>query len=227
MNKLLLAMTALAAAAPAAAQYPYQANRDFDVRGGAALSQRIAELESRYEAGVQQGLIDRGERRMLRRQLVDLRQLERQYAYNGFTAQERDDLRQRIRSARQQLRVADNGRFDRDRRYGSWDEDDRDTRYGRWDDDQRYHGQGGPYEAETCERRGGIAGLFQSLIGDDDDDCGLRVGQRVSGNLYGVPYAYRNQFRDGNGVYYRWDGRTVYQIDARSHTVVRAYPLND
>jgi hypothetical protein len=41
----------------------------------------------------------------------------------------------------------------------------------------------------------------------------------------GVPYEYRDQFRDGNGVYYRSDGRNIYQIDARSQTVVRIFPM--
>ena len=37
---------------------------------------------------------------------------------------------------------------------------------------------------------------------------------------------YRNQYRDGNGVYYRSDGRAIYQIDARTDTVLRIYALN-
>ena len=41
-----------------------------------------------------------------------------------------------------------------------------------------------------------------------------------------MPYEYRNQYRDGNGVYYRSDNRAIYQIDARTDTVVRIYSLN-
>ena len=55
---------------------------------------------------------------------------------------------------------------------------------------------------------------------------GLRVGQRASGNLHGVPYQYQGQFRDGNGYSFRSDGRAIYQIDARSNTVVRTYAIN-
>ncbi len=40
-----------------------------------------------------------------------------------------------------------------------------------------------------------------------------------------MPYAYRNQYRDGSGVYYRSDGRNIYQIDARTQTVARIYPM--
>jgi hypothetical protein len=96
-----------------------------------------------------------------------------------------------------------------ERQYGDgrYDRDDRDY-------DDRY---------QTNEpRRGGIGGLLESVLGGG----GLRVGQRVSGNLGAVPYQYRDQFRDGNGVYYRSDNRAIYQIDARTDTVVRIYSLN-
>ena len=55
---------------------------------------------------------------------------------------------------------------------------------------------------------------------------GLRVGQQATANLGAVPYAYRAQYRDGNGAYYRSDGRQIYQIDARTHTVARVYAMN-
>ena len=48
----------------------------------------------------------------------------------------------------------------------------------------------------------------------------------MSGNLYSVPSQYRYRFRDGNGVYYRSDGRNIYQIDARSQTVLRVYDID-
>jgi hypothetical protein len=122
------------------------------------------------------------------------------------------------------------GRSDRDRdgyddRYGSSERidrnrdgyDDRDyDRDGRWDDDVN----DGRYEQPA--QRGGIGGILGNIFGGG----GLRVGQRVSGNLGGVPYEYRDRFRDGNGVYYRSDGRQIYQIDARTQTVVRVYPMN-
>jgi hypothetical protein len=40
-----------------------------------------------------------------------------------------------------------------------------------------------------------------------------------------VPYEYRGQYRDGGGVYYRSDGRAIYQIDARTNTVLGVYPV--
>jgi hypothetical protein len=47
----------------------------------------------------------------------------------------------------------------------------------------------------------------------------------VPNNLYGVPSQYQSQYRDGNGVYYRSDGRCIYQIDARNDTVIRIFGI--
>ncbi|HEX6375619.1 MAG TPA: hypothetical protein VFZ91_07845 [Allosphingosinicella sp.] len=243
MNKVLLSMAALgalAAAAPVAAQYA-----NVNAGGTVGVSNRIAQLESRLQAGIQAGVIDRTEARMLRTELRQLRRLERQYSYNGLTQAERADLRQRLRDLRRDMRLADGGRFDRDNRYGAWNDpyyddgyagrldrnndgwDDRDIdRDGRIDDDG-YYGQGGPYEEPYnygCENRGGIGGLIDGVLGRDN--CGLRVGARATGNLYGLPSQYRYQFRDGNGVYYRTDGRSIYQIDARTNTVLRIYAMD-
>jgi hypothetical protein len=233
MNKLLLSMAAvgaIAAAAPAAAQYGY----DNNARAGGAvgISNQIAQLDARLQAGVSAGLIDRTEARELRMDLRQLSRLERQYSYNGLTQAERQDLRQRLRSLREEIRVADNGRFDRDNRYGNWDDRDWNDGYsGRggdrdWNDG--YSGRGGPYEPAydtACDTRSGIGGLIDGVLGRDN--CyGMRVGSRATGNLYSVPSQYRYQYRDGNGVYYRSDGRAIYQIDARSNTVMRVFPMD-
>lgn len=239
MKKVLLSMAAvgaLAAAAPAVAQTNYNSG------GAVAIDTRIAQLESRLQAGIQARVIDRAEAQDLRMQLRELRRLDRQYSMNGLTRTERADLQARIRDLRADMRLADGGRFDRDNRYGSWEDREYDDRYssrvdrnrdgwddrdsdrdGRWDDDNR--GQGGPYE-EVCQTRGGIGGIIENVLGAGNNCAGLRVGQRVSGNLGSVPYEYRSQFRDGGGVYYRSDGRAIYQIDARSDTVLRVYSMN-
>lgn len=245
MNKILLSMAAvgaLAAAAPAAAQSGYYGT---NANAGFGISNQIAQLDARLQAGIQAGLIDRREARELRMDLRDLRRLERQYSYNGLTQAERQDLRQRVRALRQEIRMADNGRYDRDNRYGNWNDPyDNDGYAGRmdrnndgWDDrdfdrdgriDDGYSGRGGPYEPAydpACDTRGGIGGVIDSVLGRDN--CySLRVGQRATGNLYSVPSQYRYQYRDGNGVYYRSDGRAIYQIDARTNTVLRVYAMD-
>ena len=63
-----------------------------------------------------------------------LDRLERQYSYNGFSPAERIDLQRRLRDARQDLRLADNGSWDRNDRY-AWDEAIT---------SRRYTGRGGP-----------------------------------------------------------------------------------
>ncbi|HEX9947626.1 MAG TPA: hypothetical protein VGA98_08805 [Allosphingosinicella sp.] len=221
MNKILLSIAAigtLAAAAPAASQAWTNSNAG----GGVGIANRIAQLDARLQAGIQAGEINRAEARSLRMQLRDLRQLERQYSYNGLTQSERQDLQQRLRTLRQDIRLADNGRFDRDNRYS-------------WQDDYNnggYAGQGGPYEqpydSANCDtsNRGGIGGLIDGVLGRSDNNCSLRVGARATSNLYSVPSQYRYQYRDGNGVYYRSDGRNIYQIDARTQTVLRVYAMD-
>jgi hypothetical protein len=302
MKRLLFAMTALSALAafPAAAQYSSQSS--VNARGAMSFNSRIAQLETRIQAGIRSGAISRSEAVSLRRELRTLRRLERQYSVNGLTQQERADLQARLRDFRSDLRLAD-GRAGRDRygwddddvdapqsarvdrnndgwddrdydRDGRWDDDvqngsqsarvDRDNdgwddrdydRDGRWEDDVQgsqsaridrnndgwddrdydrdgqweddvYRGQGGPYEEanDACENRGVVGGLIDSVLGRQE--CSLRVGQRATGNLSAVPYEYRTRFRDGNGVYYRSDGRSIYQIDARTDTVVRIYSMN-
>jgi hypothetical protein len=288
MNKFIIALaatTAIAAAAPAAAQY------------GGNVQVRTDQLRTEIQAGVQSGTITRAEAGPLREQLRQLTQIERQYSVNGFSTAERTELQNRTRSLRQNIRMATrNGddRYDRDNRYGDdrygqdcppglarknngcvppgqvgrddrdqrWGDQDRygrtqfvdrnrdgyddrdlnrdrriddrewrlsEERYGsdeRYDRDDRYD-RDGRYEQDDrygtgTPPRGGIGGLIDSVLGGG----GLKVGQRVSGNLGSVPSAYRDQFRDGNGVYYRSDNRAIYQIDARTDTVVRIYALN-
>ena len=243
MNKLLLSAAALGAfavSAPAAAQYGYQpysqpnAYGYGNVQAGANIESRILQLDQRFQAGLQAGLIDRTEARNIRPQLRQLRQLERQYSLNGITPQERQDLQLRIRSVRQQLRVADGGAGGR---YAAWDRDDgyqygynqpygTNQGYNQGYGQQGYYGQGGPYEEvrQVCAGRSGLGGVLGALLGGGDN-C-LSVGERVSGSLQAVPYQYQGQFRDGSGYYHRYVNGNVVQIDARTGTVVRIYDVN-
>ncbi len=241
MKTLLLGMaaaSAVAIAAPAAAQYQsnnnryqnsndrYQNDRGYGSQqayaGEAGLDNRIANLDQRLQAGIRSGAIDRTEARDLRMEMRDLIRLEARYSVNGLSVAERQELQGRIRALRQNLRTADNGAYDRydsDDRYG-WD--DRDDRNG-----NRY-GQGGPYDevSEVCVQRSGIQGVLGTILGSDN--C-LRVGERVNlyGNLQTVPAEYRNQFRDSASTYHRWvDGRVV-EIDARNRTVTRIYDVGN
>jgi hypothetical protein len=212
MNRLVILALAGSAATltvPAAAQ-----NWNYG-SGSASINSRIAQLDARLQAGIQSGEINRQEARTLRQQMRDLRRLQSRYSSNGLSRVEQDDLRDRIRFTRQQIRMADNGRYDRDTRYGSWND--------RYWDDNGYSGQGGPLEEVYCERRSGISGVLDSVLGRNG--C-LEVGDRVSGNLYAVPTHLRSRYRDTNYSYFRSDGRLIYEVDARTNTVVRIYGLD-
>jgi opacity protein-like surface antigen len=231
MKKLLLAVTAvsgLAVAAPAAAQQYSNMNAG----GGVGINNRILQLDSRLRAGVQAGVIDQTEARDLRQQLRSLRDLEARYSANGLTQQERSTLQQRIRSIRQQMRLADGGRFDRDTRY-SWDDryDEGYANNGYRNETYRNdgYGQGGPYDevrqvCGTSSGGGGIAGVIGSILGSGRDNC-LTIGERVPSNLGAVPYELRDQFRDGYGYYHRYVNGNVIQIDSRTNTVARIYDV--
>jgi hypothetical protein len=239
MKKLLIAMTAvstLAMAAPAAAQWANQGNVNANANAGVGVDNRIARLEARIQAGVQNGSIDRSEARNLRMQLRELRRVERQYSRDGLNQQERADLQMRLRTFRDQLRLADGGGTGYgygNGGYGSGNGGYGNNGYGNNGYGNNGYGAGGPYEdcVTTTNDRDGIGGIFDSIFGGGGDSanrnsCGLTVGSRVTGDLSAVPYQYRARYRDGNGVYYRSDGLNIYQIDARTNTVVRVYGMN-
>lgn len=207
--------------------------------GNHHLSVRIGQLQARLDEGVRTRSITRREASPIRSAIRHIASLERQYGYNGMSGQERSALQRRIRVVQQQLRRADDGahgryaHWDREDGHGwgtrnggradanrdGWDDRDR-NRNGRWDDDVNYgyhHQQQQPPMAQPT----GIAGLISSLLGGN----ALQVGQRVPSGLYGVPYQHQAHYRDGNGVYYRSDGRQIYQIDARTHTVTRVFAI--
>jgi hypothetical protein len=218
MKKLLILMAAgtAAIAAPAAAQtsnngYAYGNQNTVNAQASINLQTRIAQLETRLQSGIQSGAITRSEAANLRMQVRNLTRLERQYSRNGLTQAERQDLQQRLRAVRQQFRTADGGGN------GQWADNDYEA--------GGYYGQGGAYEEVTsCESNGGglIGGVLGGILGDRNNGC-VAPGSRAPSNLQAIPYELRNQFRDGNGIVYRSDGRNVYQIDVRTNTVLRVY----
>jgi hypothetical protein len=257
MNKFLLAAVAIPAMALAS---DASAQTNFNAGGGASVQNRIVNLEARIDAGIQAGVIDRTEARNLRRQTRDLRQLEMSYSQNGLTRQERQALQQRIRSLRDQVRLA--GGEGWGNRYG-WNDEDFDRqaygqaygnsgyttdrygnripvqtyttdRYGnrvpvqtyatdRYGNrvQEGYSGQGGPYlPAPNTSAQGVLGGLLGNGSG------GFRIGDLISGVLGGSLGGASNYgYRDRSDVYFRSDGRQVYEIDARTNTVIRVHPI--
>lgn len=249
MRNIFLGMTAIAVAsvaAPAAAQYYPNHNQNYpgqyqnygNQNAHDNMSSRIGQLQTRLEEGVRNGSISRREARSIRQNIQRLTYAVHQYSANGYSGQERAALQQRIQTIRQQLRRADGGaqgryaHWDREDQYGwnantngridanndGWDDRDY-NRNGRWNGDANY---GYHQQQQQPAPSTGIAGIINSVFGGGSS---LQIGQRAPSNLYGVPYQYQAQYRDGNGVYYRSDGRNIYQVDARSQTVIRIFRI--
>ncbi|HEX8481812.1 MAG TPA: hypothetical protein VF650_07920 [Allosphingosinicella sp.] len=203
------------------------------------LREQLRQL-TRLEAVYAQGGISGRERADLQHRIMTLRQGIRMAERSGDSRYGRDD----DRYGRDDDRY---DRDDRDDRYGNVDSrydrnndgwDDRDgNRDGRWDVDSRYdsnrdgyddrdHNRDGRWDNDEGYQQSDGRGVVGQILDRVTGNGGLRVGQRASANLGGVPYAYRNQYRDGDGVYYRSDSRNIYQIDARTQTVVRVFAMN-
>jgi hypothetical protein len=223
MKKLMITMAAIGALAvgtPAAAQ-GWNGNAGY----GGGIDAQVEQLQMRLQAGVQRGRISRPEAMQLRQQLRSLSQLERRYSRDGLSRGERQDLQRRIQDLRQRLQIAERGGYGRDGRGydrddNGYDRDDRDG--GRYDrDDDRNDRDGYDRDDDRDDRNDG-----RWDDRDDRNDSGyLQVGQRATGSLSAVPSQYGTQFRDGGGVYYRYGGGQVYQIDARTNLVLRVYPI--
>jgi hypothetical protein len=254
MKKIIIALaatTAFAGAAPAAAQYAgggygqirsdqLQLQLQAGIRSGAIsraeampLRQQLFQLTRLERLYARDGLSGR-ERADLQHRINDLRQGIRFAERSGEGRYGRGD--DRYGRGDDRYGGGDDGyaQGGYDRNNDGWDDGDRDGRWdvdarndsnrdgwddrdynrdGRWDDDEGY---------APAADRGVVGQILDRVTGDG----GLRVGQRASADLGGVPYAYRNQFRDGDGAYYRSDGRQIYQIDARTQTVLRVYAMN-
>ena len=250
---LLAATTALTISVPAAAQYAggnvqsrvdqlrmeLQTNvQRGDISRSEAVPLReqlrqLVQLERRYASN---GINGR-ERADLQHRINTLRQGIRIASRDHQGRNDRDDRYDR-----------DDDRYDRnvdrnyDRNNDGWDDRDG-NRDGRWDVDSRNDGNRDGWDDRDQDRDGrwdddddrydrdevsgnGNRGLIGTLIDSVTGGGGLRVGQQASANLGPVPYAYQSQFRDGNGAYYRSDGRQIYQIDARTHVIARIFAMN-
>ena len=251
MKPTFLALTALgaiAAATPALAQgygYGYQGNNDryynnysnsrgsaygYDDRADAGLSvdARIGRLEAELNAGIRAGTIDRDEAMRLRAELRDLRATNRRYGYGGLTASERADLMARLRDVRDDIRGAEGSTsYGYNNGYGGSYSGSYGSTYGNgysgsYGSSGTYNGYGSSYSGSYNNGYRGQGGPYEEV----STYGALRIGDRATSSLYAVPDYLRNTYRDGYGYYYRSDGNAVYQIDTRSGTVMRVYPLN-
>lgn len=230
--KIIFLTTAaiLCAAAPAAAQ-PWQSRQGQSI-----------ELQTRLDSGVRDGTISQRELLPLRESLRQLTMLERQLGIGGLTGREHATLQQRSEALRQQIdfaarsrgagRFESGGRFANDlgfqnegragweARYDSehraaWDARYNDERSAAWDSGRR------------GDSRFGASSRFESSNRGDRFAGDARVGQRASRRMVEMPDQYRNEFRDSDDVYYRYDSDRAYEIDRHSGLILRLFDLID
>ncbi len=200
----LAALAAVAAAAPAAAQYG-QYNSRYD--SYAAGDVDIDGLRAQIDAGVSRGAISSRDAWSLRSQLSGLVNLQRQYAQNGLTRSEREDLDQRALGLRNEIAQAGGyasgyGRIDNRYDNGRYDNGRYDDRYA---NDRRYDDRSGQY--------GGYGSGYNAY---NDGTGGYGRGtydNRAYGNAYG-----NNSYADrgyGSGRDSRYDRDRTTRDDGR------------
>lgn len=223
MKTLYLTTAALLAAAtamPAMAQ-PWQGMRFQSV-----------DLQTQIDAGVRTGAISQRELPPLRESLRQLVALERQLSVGGISGRENATLRQHSNSLRQQIGFASrstgngNGRYDTDRRAG-WD--------ARYDSEHRAAWEERYMRDRETAWEGGMGredgygysadGRFEASTRGDRFAGDARIGQRASRRMVAVPAQFRDEYRDSDEFYYRYDSDRIYEIDRRSGLIVRLFDL--
>lgn len=220
MKIIYLTTAALLAAAPAAAQ-PWQGQRT-----------QSAALQIQLDAGVRSGTISQRELPPLRESLRQLAMRERQFSPGGISGRENAVLQQEGNTLRQQIAFASsrrgngngNGRYDTDQRAGwearydrehraAWEERYMSDRNAAWDSsDERDDSYGSSSRFEVSSRGDRFAG-------------DPRIGQRATRRMVALPDQYRDEYRDSDEVYYRFDSDRIYEIDRSNGTILRLFDL--
>ncbi|HMJ93683.1 MAG TPA: hypothetical protein VK472_06260 [Allosphingosinicella sp.] len=221
MKIIYLTTAALLAAAPAAAQ-PWQGQRT-----------QSAALQIQLDAGVRSGSISQRELPPLRESLRQLVMRERQFSPGGISGRENAVLQQESNALRQQIALASsqrgggNGRYDTDQRAGwearydrehrtAWEERYMSDRNAAWEDRDDRDGRDDRYGASS---RFEMSNRGDRFAGD------ARVGQRATRRMVDLPDQYRDEYRDSDEVYYRYDSDRVYEIDRSNGLILRLFDL--
>jgi len=53
----------------------------------------------------------------------------------------------------------------------------------------------------------------------------VRIGQRYSARMIALPTELRDEYRDSDDVYYRYDEDRIYQVDRRTNLILRLLDL--
>lgn len=223
MKIIYLTTAALLAAAPAAAQ-PWQGQRT-----------QSATLQIQLDAGVRSGTISQRELPPLRESLRQLAMRERQFSPGGISGRENAVLQQEGNTLRQQIAFASsqrgngygNGRYDTDQRAGwearydrehraAWEERYMTDRNAAWESGDGRDGRDDRY---------GSSSRFEASNRGDRFAGDVRVGQRATRRMTDLPDQYRDEYRDSDEVYYRFDSDRIYEIDRSNGTILRLFDL--
>jgi hypothetical protein len=221
MKKLFLTMAALsaiAAAAPATAQYPAQFS------WSNARDERIAQLQDRIERGMRSDFISRSDGSRFLYRLSELRQTKYRYRRGGFSDWERNTVDRALDRLRSEVRTAElyaDSRVGPTPAYG-WD-DNRDRDRDGWDDrTEGVYAQGDAWDRDND----GWDDRDVTVVTSDDDYVGvggpveLVVGDSAPSDLSGVPVQFQARYPDGTEIYYRYRDGLVYQIDRRTNVIL-------
>ena len=222
MKTIFLTMTALAAlavAAPAAAQ-PWSGQRA-----------STSNLQLQLDAGIRSGVISRREAIPLRSTLRELISLESQFSRNGFTGRENAALRQRSNMLSRQIRMAERtgpvARWadrDDDRRDGWRDRDD-DRRDGWKDRDNDGRDDNGRWGDRDDRDDRYVDARFDRPNRGDRFSGDARVGHMAGMRMVALPEQFRDQFRDTDQVYYRFDNGRIYRINRTTNMILGLFDI--
>ena len=221
MKIIYLTTAALLAAAPAAAQ-PWQGQRT-----------QSAALQIQIDAGVRNGTISQRELVPLRESIRQLAMRERQFGLGGISGRENAVLQREGNSLRQQIAFASsqrgngygNGRYDTDQRAGWEARYDREHRTA-WE--ERYmRDRSAAWEDRDGrdDDRFGSSSRFEPSSRGDRFAGDARVGQRATRRMVALPAQYRDEYRDSDEVYYRYDSDRIFEIDRSNGTILRLFDL--
>ena len=220
MKIIYLTTAALLAAAPAAAQ-PWQGQRT-----------QSAALQIQIDAGVRSGSISQRELVPLRESLRLLAMRERQFSPGGISGRENAVLQQEGNSLRQQIAFASsqrgygngNGRYDTDQRAGWEARYDREHRAA-WDERYMRDRDSAWEDRDGRDDRYGSNSRFELSSRGDRFAGDARVGQRATRRMVALPAQYRDEYRDNDEVYYRYDSDRIFEIDRSNGTILRLFDL--
>jgi hypothetical protein len=160
------------------------------------------DFQARIDAGIRNGDISTREAMPLRNDLRRLASMERSFRSNGLTRLENARLQARRASLSDRIDIAEHNGVGSRR-------PDRSDLQDRRDGDDRFASNPRFDRPNRGDRFAGDVG----------------IGDSYSARMGAVPARYRDEFRDGDEYYYRYDDNRIYQVDRVTGTILRLLDL--